>query len=162
MKYYQAVIGGCNLDVPVQLFAKDVYSLPPALDWGMSKLSLLWVFDWSFWWYRSIWFFLWPGKIKFYSYFSFCYSFSYIRVKSYISNFIKVNFSWFLHSLIYRTLIIYETLLSRLFWFYWMDVVVSKEDDDDVYEEEYGYGDDGHGQLTGPRAEAKLAFLGFS
>ena len=43
----------------------------------------------------------------------------------------------------------------------WMDVVVSKEDDD-VYEEEYGYGDDGHGQLTGPRAEAKLAFLGFS
>ena len=44
----------------------------------------------------------------------------------------------------------------------WMDVVVSKEDDDDVYEEEYGYGDDGHGQLTGPRAEAKLAFLGFS
>ena len=44
----------------------------------------------------------------------------------------------------------------------WMDVVVSKEDDDDVYEEEYGYGYDGHGQLTGPRAEAKLAFLGFS
>ena len=43
----------------------------------------------------------------------------------------------------------------------WMDVVVSKEDDD-VYEEEYGYGYDGHGQLTGPRAEAKLAFLGFS
>ena len=45
-----------------------------------------------------------------------------------------------------------------------MDVVVSKEDDDDddVYEEEYGYGYDGHGQLTGPRAEAKLAFLGFS
>ena len=43
-----------------------------------------------------------------------------------------------------------------------MDVVVSKEVDDDVYEEEYGYGYDGHGQLTGPRAEAKLAFLGFS
>ena len=67
-----------------------------------------------------------------------------------------------IHSLFYRTLIFYETLLSRLFWFYWMDVVVSKEDDDDVYEEEYGYGYDGHGQLTGPRAEAKLAFLGFS
>ena len=41
-----------------------------------------------------------------------------------------------IHSLFYRTLIFYETLLSRLFWFYWMDVVVSKEDDDDVYEEE--------------------------
>ena len=27
MKYYQAVIGGTNLDVPVQLFATDVLGL---------------------------------------------------------------------------------------------------------------------------------------
>ena len=46
----------------------------------------------------------------------------------------------------------------------WMDVVVSKEDDD-VYEDVHGYGDDGHGvdgQLTGPRADTWLAFLGIS
>ena len=47
----------------------------------------------------------------------------------------------------------------------WM-FVVSKEDDD-VSEDGHGYGDDGHGhgvdgQLTGPRAETWLAFLGIS
>ena len=60
---------------PIQTFQCSCFrrmcSLPPALDWGMSKFSLFWVFDWSFWCYRSIWFSLCPGKVKFYSYFFF-------------------------------------------------------------------------------------------